>query len=185
MIHKILYVYTFVGKGKRPSGTSLIEYSLETSRRLREVMTPSRLVFLDKLINPLYKNNENWWKIRVVLPYKIQNKGVGSSWYDRNEKLRNNNLAITKFLSQLSLHNASTTPQSETNISENIIYFLCWRLCSYCLLRAMFCLQYMLVNPPSIESTAWVYSDIRNTMYLDVFYVLLSSKCEMLRPRMK
>jgi len=59
MIHKMLYVYTFVGKGKRPSGTSLIEYSLETSRRLREVMTPSRLVFLDKLISPLYKNNEN------------------------------------------------------------------------------------------------------------------------------
>jgi hypothetical protein len=57
--HKILYVYTFVGKGKKPSGTSLIEYSLETSRRLREVMTPSRLVFLDKLISPLYKNNEN------------------------------------------------------------------------------------------------------------------------------
>jgi len=34
----------------------------------------------------------------------------------------------------------------------------------------MFCLQYMLVNSPSIESTVWAYGDIRNTMYLDVFW---------------
>jgi len=92
------YVYTFVGKGKRPSGTSLIEYSLETSRRLREVMTPSRLVFLDKLISPLYKNNENWCEIWVVLSWQTQSTGAGSSWYDLNEKLQKNNLAITKFL---------------------------------------------------------------------------------------
>jgi hypothetical protein len=65
---------------------------------LREVMTPSRLVFLDKLISPLYKNNENWWEIWVVLPWQIQSNDVGNSWYDLNEKLQKNSLAITKFL---------------------------------------------------------------------------------------